>query len=797
VQFSIDIREAQDGWEVTVTDKRTGQPVLRPGTLEPLVRKLRSVGEEPNVFPQPPGEEADLIPDDADHAHRELCTTANAQLLRAAFRDIVARKPDGVTKFGGYLFATLLGEELWKLLLETARGKAGGGAPAEPVELALSWQRGDVYINRLPWEMMRASDRFLAQEPGIAITRRVASATQGVDQIDSPRVLFVVGSDLGTDEIRPGAEYLGLLRSLRNDHGLRLKTHILLRASRSRLKAAMSSFSPTVVHFICHGQANDSGEIFLKLMNNDGTGPDLIGADRLFDLLRPLPGAPLPQIVVLNACYTASEKPELFLKAGQVASPMAVRLVEGDEQGGVPIVVGMAGQVSDQACRLFTRCFYLSLLDGVDIPQATAAGRRLGIIDQGMTDPKGSVDWAMPTLFLADGVREPRLKVDPPPVGLNWHAVAAEFAPPDFPAFCDRLELFDLYDLLMSNYDALLEESQGMPARGAGEMKGIAVFVSKKEKVAEGQHGRTWLLHEFAAQAVLDGHVPVLVNNEWVRRGPDEYPKNFARLVEDVEGAISETAGRFKFDPPFSADCLHLLNDVMAGKEPDASKLPQDVQTVYRRVKNYDHPAVVSAAVRIDLLRLLHRARLQRPEKERARCKLFLLIDDVHQMDDAASDLLTHLLSVDGLRSSIGETPESPNALSDVRVVFTFDSTLGLGREEFIKNWIDRNKWVKPYGLHTFKKPLEERLAYQFFLSCWRDESRDPVPLTMVPNIDPQFGERFYENLSKEVQGVPSNIDSVKTAQFIRIYLDHPFPLLQRANDEDLLKLFEQRQGGL
>jgi predicted Rdx family selenoprotein len=786
VQFNLDVSPTEDGWKVTVKDLQTGQPVVRPQTDEPFVRTLRRLGQDLNVFPLPPLIEAAAIPDDEQNPHRELCTTDDPKVLRAVFRNIIARKPDDVVKFGRYLFATLLGDELWDLLNTKAE--------AEPIELALSWQKGDVFINRLPWEMMCGPRRFLAQEVQVAITRRIVSATKEVSEIAAPRVLFVVGSDLGTDEIRPGAEYLGLLRSLRNQLGLRLKTHLLLRASPKRLKAAIKGFSPTVIHFICHGQADAKGEVSLKLMKDDNTGPQPVSANDLFGLLRPEPELPLPQIVVLNACYTASENPEYFLKAGQAASPIAVRLVEGDEHGGVPIVVGMAGQISDQACRLFTRCFYLSLLDGSEIAQATAAGRRLGIIEDGLTDPRKSVDWAMPTLFLSEGVRKARLQVEPPPVELNWHRIAAEFAPPEYPAFCDRLELFDLYDQLMSNYDALVGDAKALPQRAASQMTAIAVYVSKKENAAEDKHGRTWLLHEFAAQAVLNGHLPVLVNNEWIRRNEQGPPQTFTRLIEDLVWAMSETANLFNI--AFTADCINLLDEVRTGKEPDASKLPQNVQTIYKKTKDYGHPAMVSAAARIDLLRLLDAARLQRPADERSQRKLLLLIDDVHQMDAAADGLLTQLLSTDGLRSPVAETAGSPNALSDVRVVFTFDSTLGLGKEGTIMTWLGSKSWVESRPLKIFQPPLEARVAYQFFLSRWKDENEADLPLTIIQNIEPEFAERFFENLAKRVKGVPSQLTSGVTTEYIRGVLDHPFKLLQQANDEHLLELIEQQRRG-
>jgi hypothetical protein len=46
-------------------------------------------------------------------------------------------------------------------------------------------------------------------------------------------------------------------------------------------------------------------------------------------------------------------------------SPLAVQLVEI----GVPVVVGMAGEVSEQACRFFARRFYEGFLEGEEFTQ--------------------------------------------------------------------------------------------------------------------------------------------------------------------------------------------------------------------------------------------------------------------------------------------------------------------------------------------------------------------------------------------------------------------------------------------
>jgi hypothetical protein len=108
--------------------------------------------------------------------------------------------------------------------------------------------------------MMHGPNTFLAAEPRIVgITRLIAADRQAEVVIPvTPQVLFVAGADLHKKEIRPGAEYLGLLRRLETT-GLALHSRILLRATTQAIKDTFDAFKPSIVHFICHGGADANG----------------------------------------------------------------------------------------------------------------------------------------------------------------------------------------------------------------------------------------------------------------------------------------------------------------------------------------------------------------------------------------------------------------------------------------------------------------------------------------------------------------------------------------------------------
>ncbi|MCZ7543143.1 MAG: CHAT domain-containing protein [Anaerolineae bacterium] len=620
MQFTVQLTATDDGWTAQVTDPN-GAPLLA------APRTLARVGEAPRAFPLPPPQEAAAIPEDA--LHHNLCTATEVNDLIDAYSDIVGGVAGGenLERFGRYLFTTLLGDALW--------AQIDAQAGDQPIELLLSWPATDQALNRLPWEMMHHASRFLAEEPEVAIVRVIEGVAHDVGKIDAPpRVLFVVGTDTKKDTIRPGAEYLGLLRDL-HFNNLSLKTHLLLQANTKMLEAAIKAFEPSVVHFICHGWFDADGRSYLELVDvNNAEATVNVYANSLLAALRTDENLPLPQIVVLNACYTATSS---LWEVGQVAAPLAAELVAG----GVPLVVGMAGRVADQACRLFTQQFYRALLRDGAVAHAAAEGRRAGIRHgSGASDPRAAVDWALPTLFLSAGVKAPRIQVESDAVTQNWHRAALEFAPGPFPTFCDRLEVLHWYDLLMAD-----ETTQAAASGRQSDIQALALAVNQKDGPTDApRFGRTWLLKEMAAEAVRDGHVPCLVVED-IDAGAD-WPKT----LEAVVGFI-QTAAQITF--------LHLNSHNIGASEPGFN------------VANLANKRELATAVKDGLLDFLNKIRDLRPEAERARTKLLLLIDDVHKMGGAAGELLAYLLGPFGLRS----------ARSDVRIAFTYASVPAPGQE--------------------------------------------------------------------------------------------------------------------
>lgn len=772
MRLTVNVTTTAAGWEVQVPDPDTGAPLADPGTGKKLVRTLRRTTDE--AFPLPPQAEIEELA--AGAAHRQLCTDETGNSLSTAYYNIMGRQPgsNGVVHFGRYLFDTLIGEQLWAAM----RSRAGD----KPLELALSWPGGDAVLNRLPWEMMcDPGGVFLASQPGLAITRLVpGSAEVKPLPIKAPlRVLFVVGSNLRDDDvIRPGAEYLGLLRGL-SYRSLTIKHHLLLAANTARLEAAMRSFRPSVVHFICHGGL-DGGRGYLTLKDEQNAEKSVnVFADRLITALRV--DESLPPVVVLNACFTATVG---LAGVGQVTVPLAAELVSL----GIPVVVGMAGRVADQACRLFTRRFYESLLESGHVGHDAAQGRRAAL-GHG-TNPSATVDWALPTLFLAEGVGEQALPISRQEGDYDWHALAAnDFAPPGFPAFCDRFEVLHWYTLLMAE-----PERQKEIGQRKSELLALVATIRGRDAALDSdpRYGRTRLLKELAAQAVRDGSVPVLLAHDrlpghvWIT-DTDTLLKRVVRAAMETARSFAITADRWK--PAYTHTLLNLA--------PGAALphgFPLEIELHFEgkepgHKESYHH--CLALALVEDLKGLLEQIDAGRPEAERGQSRLLLLIDDVHAMGGATLFLINHLLRQRGPLWAARER---------MRAVLTAAEEPASGQAasvEAIKEW-RKAPFVDVLYLEHFKEDTIERLAYEYFLLHWQDLNEQERPLVVSPTAQPAMVNWFFGQLQQKVKGVPSYLESPEAQDWIggALALPQEAMVLQVADDETLLDRLQQEQGG-
>lgn len=730
--------------EISLASTDDWTAAIRRDGLEIARRQLRRT-TGPEIFPLPPATEAQCW---AGQPQATLCEDGVGTELAAVFADISTRKaaPAVVRKFSRYLFDTLIGQSAWEEIMR------GAGDPPS-IDLALKWQRRDGAFSRLPWEMMCAGDVYLGGTKGVAIVRVVAnSATPSLAPVSSPpHVLFVVGTDLQSATVRPGLEYLRMIQALEIS-GTRsaVRTTLLAEASPEQVRTVVGTIKPDVVHFICHGAVR-RGVSRLELMSDDDSGQttwldgDAIHA--MFELH-------VPRIVVLNACQSAVAPAG---DDGSLNTPIAERLVTL----GVGTAVGMAGRVSNQACRLFTRRFYESLLRRGDIAHATAEGRR-GALIGGVTDPDAAFDWALPTIFINDQVNDTRIAVVVDQALTRWQSRAEPVKKRAFPPFCDRTPFFERLDVLLA--DAEVQE-QMMES-------GFDTFVIEGETSDAGKFGLSFLLDELQIKAVRDGHLVCFLHERLLE--DLILPQKLEHVLPFIGRGIEATCSQFELACP---GCEWDVRDTTSG----------DTSCGFcRSVRQALAPANARPAieqgkiVREALETLLEWARARRAPANPASMRLLVIVDDLHRMGpDVVRLFLDHFVAGMGLRV----------ARSDIRVILGFSAapagTAEVSAGHKIIDWLGGTHSPARRRLGRFSDGDAE-LAYERVLLALHVDDQ-PRPLAIASKNRAAVMLAF----AGSVGTIPSRLREVQTVALALLQLTDSGALkaFERADDEHVLQL--------
>jgi hypothetical protein len=747
VRFVVTVDAA---WSVRVT--RNGQMVGNP-------RQFDQVAHASRVWPLPPkAEHAALlskhIPLDPD----ELGLIRE----RIAGRNPVVGDVGGM---GDYLFSTLLGEALWSDIQKDADAPGG-------IELALKFAPATAAkddLARLHWEMMRDPAGFMARGFAgrngrvlVVITRLVPSPNHQLPPVSlPPRALFIVGSSMDDPQIRAGAEFFGLIRQVHaNITSRSFHPRVVTEATVPAAKAAIASFKPDLVYFICHGTTE--GELEFRpdtTMRHerddlDPPAPRLLGADDLVDLFT-LPNANgarwLPTIVVLSACHSG------LVGDVSLSSPLAARLV-GE---GVPVVVGMGGRVADQTCRLFTRSFGEALCAGMPLVEAAEIGRRAAFEPHGLADTV--CDWALPVLYLRE------------------NEVGSDFAPTSL-AQTETEEVANQVATALRGFRphpcmaARLREFECAYANLREGRKRVVTVVGEKG------YGRSRLLHEIAVQSLRDGHLPVLVSAYYL--ADFQVPKDLPRLFVALADVLERTASFFgqKAKDAYSAtisqlDCVH--------GGPRTPGLAPDLRVSLLRSEGKPTVATMVLALRHDLQRLLKviRALPNSPVTDAGRT--ILLIDDLEQLPDA---VIQSLLA----QAAAGEFGLGLTAADAIPVVVAFcgpKSTqtryedtiaqLTLARTEQIV--LEPFKWDTEYVIAAHQQVL----LHPHHPNCYAPFSERRW--VIQPKVDPDMAKECVELLRTQTMGTPEDFNSRDFYKWVQTAASKGFRFLAEANDDDVL----------
>ena len=348
-EFEVVLERSGDGYSARVADSPTGQAPAMP-------------------FVQPM-EIADLPP------LRETMRGAEAEAPAGAER---AAKVD-VKAFGTALFRALFNDKAISIFRTSQYVAAKNGHG-----LRLRIRFSDVAeLTNLPWELLYDPDRhkYLSQYRAFP-TVRLLDLPDPVPpiKISGPlRMLVVISGPKDLPELDVENEWM-LLRE---------KLDPLVKAGRIelvrlpvptldalRLKALAEEFH--VFHFIGHGGIDASGEGYLSFIRPSGMQHKVPGSN----LGVMLAGSPI-RLAVLNSCHGGA------VLAQDPYGSSAIALVEQ----GIPAVIAMQFQISDEAARTFSRTLYDSVAAGRAVDVGVTLGR------QALLATSDS-EWATPVLYL-------------------------------------------------------------------------------------------------------------------------------------------------------------------------------------------------------------------------------------------------------------------------------------------------------------------------------------------------------------------------------------------------------------
>ena len=261
----------------------------------------------------------------------------------------------------------------------------------------------DSTILNLPWELLYSpSDRqFLA--PSLAGMSRSLSdyAVRGEISTlpqDKLNILLVIARPYGDRDIALKTIARPLLNSLAQiRHKVNIK--VLRPPSFEEFERELSANKGFyhIVHFDGHGNFDPNSQGFQHSLGGLGQGvlvfENFDGSEQIVtatQIAQNLADCGVP-IFVLNACKSAQEGEEKF-------SSVATRLVSLGAKG----VVAMAYSVYAVAAKQFIGRLYGELVNGKNLSQAVAAGRKAVLNQPQRPSPKGDKilrDWIVPVLY--------------------------------------------------------------------------------------------------------------------------------------------------------------------------------------------------------------------------------------------------------------------------------------------------------------------------------------------------------------------------------------------------------------
>lgn len=261
----------------------------------------------------------------------------------------------------------------------------------------------------VPWELMvlpmagHGSDDFLLRDARVNLVRQMRGS--GQQKMPALQLPLGVQAFVATPEEGQALESASTKRSLEQVLAGECSEHWwyggpdTLGVLQERLRAR----APQILHLLCHGEES---------ITQRGRRHDLIFTHQdgfiqrvsAFELAPVLSLVPDLQVVVLQACHsgsvTSATRPGSEDERGEgerrTFESIALALI----RQGIPAVVAMQGEITQEAADTFVRVLYEELRQGKSLDEAIAASRIA------MHTVPGAIDWSLPVVYQGSGPLE-------------------------------------------------------------------------------------------------------------------------------------------------------------------------------------------------------------------------------------------------------------------------------------------------------------------------------------------------------------------------------------------------------
>jgi CHAT domain-containing protein len=309
-------------------------------------------------------------------------STLTAAALRRTAKTRAANVPEvaKMKDFGSTLFENLIAGSVEEFLTRCHE-------QAVKEQKGIRWRLTlDPSLEELPWEFLCTRDRFLAVNPRSPIVRYIKPETwvAPLKAAHPLRLLIVISSPKDEVPLDTKAEkdrIFGALKPLVDKGQLQISI-IEGPDTVDRIFDTLLPDETHILHFIGHGAFDDKRAEGVLIMEDIDGNAQRINSERLSVLMQ---GKSSLRLIVLNSCLGS---------VGESVAPFS-SVAAGAVRSGIPAVIAMQFEISDDAAREIAETFYTALSLNRPVDAALTEARRKIFVTQ-----EDSLEWATPILYM-------------------------------------------------------------------------------------------------------------------------------------------------------------------------------------------------------------------------------------------------------------------------------------------------------------------------------------------------------------------------------------------------------------